>query len=300
MEHIVNIFQYLNETYGIQIVIKDFSRCIFKNQYFSALSGFESHSNCFCSYIKSNSFAQMHCVECSNIKLYNKIASNENLWQPFWGVCYGGVKEYVVPIVINHTVYGALIAGEFACDAERKQSSFARLEQKYGFDPGRLELLYAKSVSGRFMPGGKAIPSILQLCANHIAEALDSLSDSEKNTFPKNTRIILNSAITYISAHLKTKILIKDIAAYCHCSESTLSHCFRESMEISIGQYIILKRLSKAKRILADRSGIPIAEVAEKCGFGSTEYFSNFFKQSTGISPAEYRRQCQLKSNENR
>lgn len=50
MEHIVNIFQYLNETYGIQIVIKDFSRCIFKNQYFSALSGFESHSNCFCSY----------------------------------------------------------------------------------------------------------------------------------------------------------------------------------------------------------------------------------------------------------
>ncbi len=46
-------------------------------------------------------------------------------------------------------------------------------------------------------------------------------------------------------------------------------------------------RLSLAKRLLR-YSDYGIKEVAARCGFGSVAYFSNFFKQKTGVAPSQF------------
>ena len=53
--------------------------------------------------------------------------------------------------------------------------------------------------------------------------------------------------------------------------------------------YILNLRINKAKKILASQD-IPIAEVADECGFSDLAYFSRTFKKQTGVSPSQYRR----------
>jgi ligand-binding sensor protein len=128
---------------------------------------FGFHNNPYCEYIKSNLAAGTHCVEVSHIDLYNRIVNAPDISAPFWGVCYCGVKEYVVPIVSNNTVIAAIVAGVFPCEADRIQSSFDRIIRKYDFDKARLETLYNESFSVN-PPMHDAVLSMLHLCAEHL------------------------------------------------------------------------------------------------------------------------------------
>ncbi len=48
------------------------------------------------------------------------------------------------------------------------------------------------------------------------------------------------------------------------------------------------RRLEKAKQLLTDH-GVPIGEVASRCGFSSQANFYNYFLRHTGMSPTTYR-----------
>lgn len=298
MNRILNFFYYLRDSLGFKLTIKDFAHVMFTSRDFASLRNFESHANSYCMYIKSTSEAHSHCVEISNIELYNKIYCAKNQREPFFGTCYCGVREYVVPIVSNHIVLGAILVGQYPCESGRLVSSFERITDKYDFDRARLETLYNQNFAGK-EPPNEAILGILQICADQIASYLSEFLDFERPNKPGSNQVLINTALTYIHANLpKGKITISDIASHCHCSESTLSHCFSENMGISIGKYILMRRISKAKRLLSC-GNLPILTISEKCGFGSAEHFSNSFKLQTGVSPANYRSQLQQKSNEN-
>ena len=298
MNRVINFFYYLRDTLGLHITIKDFAHVIFSNRELAALRNFGSHTNSYCMYIKSNSRAYAHCAEVSNIELYNKIYCSKNQSEPFFGTCYCGVREYVVPIVNNHIFLGAIIVGHFPCDKNRLNSSFDRITDKYDFDRAHLEALYNSNFSDN-QPPDEAILGIIQICAEQIASYFSEFLDVEHQNKHGNNQVIINTALTYIHANLPNgKITLSEVANHCHCSESTLSHCFSENMGISIGKYILLRRISKAKKLLS-YGNLPISTVSDKCGFGSAEHFSNAFKQQTGVSPANYRAQLQQKSNEN-
>lgn len=53
-------------------------------------------------------------------------------------------------------------------------------------------------------------------------------------------------------------------------------------------KYLGMLRLNKAKELLAT-SSLPIARISELCGFQSAYYFSKKFRESTQMTPSEYR-----------
>lgn len=298
MERIIKYFQYLNDQYGIRVTVKDFAHVLFKNRHIAAFRRFETHNNAYCEYIKSMDLARTHCVEASNIELYNKIAAAKDPHAPFWGICHCGVKEYVIPIVANHLVLGAVLVGQYPCDTKRRNSTFDRISTKYDCDRRQLETLYNTSFS-HAEPPREELLLMLGLCADYIAIRLSEFADPRKPGRSGSDQILINTAITYIHANLsRGKLSLSEIAHDCHCSESTLSHCFRKIRGISIGQYILRHRVGRGKKLLME-SNLSISTVAEKCGFGSPEHFSNAFKKLVGVSPANYRYQLQEKSKEN-
>jgi transcriptional regulator GlxA family with amidase domain len=50
------------------------------------------------------------------------------------------------------------------------------------------------------------------------------------------------------------------------------------------------KRVSAASDYLLD-SNLTIEQIAQKCGFSDPDYFRRVFRQHTGISPGDYRRE---------
>lgn len=72
---------------------------------------------------------------------------------------------------------------------------------------------------------------------------------------------------------------------------SYLSSIFKEYYQVSLGDYVIKKRIEEAKRLLS-HPGMMVKDVAEYVGYSDPLYFSKAFKKVTGISPREYVKHC--------
>lgn len=82
---------------------------------------------------------------------------------------------------------------------------------------------------------------------------------------------------------------IKDLAERAGLSESHLRQLFRRYAGLSLGRFILGKKLDYAKYQLAC-SEKRIAEIAAGCGFANIYVFSAFFRRNTGESPLRFRK----------
>lgn len=70
-------------------------------------------------------------------------------------------------------------------------------------------------------------------------------------------------------------------------SVSRFSELYRKAYNISPVNDVIEQRISSAKKLLLSGQ-VSVSQVADMCGFNSINYFSKFFKASTGYAPSEY------------
>lgn len=102
------------------------------------------------------------------------------------------------------------------------------------------------------------------------------------------------SVIRFIKNHYREPITVDTILHANPMSRRSLERKFRETLQISIVEYIRQLRLNTARELLAETDN-PITLVAEKSGFSTYNYMNHVFRSMTGISPSEYRKQCGLK-----
>lgn len=100
--------------------------------------------------------------------------------------------------------------------------------------------------------------------------------------------INLAKAVTYIEKHFDEKIKISFLANISNYSERQFIRVFKEAFNSTPTEYIINIRIKNAKQLLA-ASNYSITEIAYRCGFSDSNYFSRTFKKETGISPTHYR-----------
>jgi len=80
------------------------------------------------------------------------------------------------------------------------------------------------------------------------------------------------------------------LAAEMGLSESALRRRFKqESGGLAIHEFVVLNRLGKAKTLL-ETTDLPLHEVADLCGYGSTASFARQFHDHALMPPGEYRR----------
>ena len=99
---------------------------------------------------------------------------------------------------------------------------------------------------------------------------------------------LMHRAKKYIETSFCEHISTTDIAKSIDLSESRLRVLFAAVYGVSPHKYLTDVRISAAKEMLWDND-IPLLEIAEKCGFGSQQYFNDTFKKTVGISPGKYR-----------
>lgn len=98
----------------------------------------------------------------------------------------------------------------------------------------------------------------------------------------------------YIHAHFQEQISVESLAESLHLNRSYLSTLFRAHSGMSIMQYLQHYRILHAITLL-ERSNKSIKEIASDVGFSDAMYFSRLFKKHTGMTPSEYRIDCQSK-----
>lgn len=288
MDQLIDSMLYIENKLNISFTIKDFIGSIFELPSGARLKQkFNKHDNGYCMYVKNNSEAYHHCVEVSNFRLYQKMLNLEHPEEGFFGVCWCGVREFVLPLQYRDSIVGALIAGPFPCAPERAESSFKRIAMNYEIDPDRLRSKYQEHICSRADFDEEALP-LLRLISARMSMILDSYNELPGYCGAKRQHRILSSAINYINRNTDQKLTIPIIASICNCSESTLSHLFQKTFGTGVAEYIHNLRIANAKRALL-YTDKPILHIARSCGFCSAAHFSNAFRKSTGMTALEYR-----------
>jgi AraC family transcriptional regulator len=95
--------------------------------------------------------------------------------------------------------------------------------------------------------------------------------------------------VAFIEEHLGSDIGIGTLAALAGYSPDHFARLFKQSFGLSPYQFILQRRVERAKALLRDRSH-SIAEVAMLCGFASQAHFHTTFKARTGVTPGVYRK----------
>ena len=93
----------------------------------------------------------------------------------------------------------------------------------------------------------------------------------------------------FVEAHLDGDITLEVMARTCGASAEHFLRMFKVSLGLSPYQYVISRRVERAKQLLLDdRSSL--ADIALSCGFSHQEHLSRMFRRVTGSTPGRYRR----------
>ena len=97
--------------------------------------------------------------------------------------------------------------------------------------------------------------------------------------------------LRYIEQHYAEEITLADLAASANVSKSECLRCFKQSMQTSPYKYLVEYRLLQAAMLLKS-SNENIAGIANRVGFQLVSHFSKCFREKTGQTPTQYRRQA--------
>jgi AraC-like DNA-binding protein len=97
------------------------------------------------------------------------------------------------------------------------------------------------------------------------------------------------AVLNYIEKHMDSRISNKLLADKGNMAENSFARLFKESVGLSIQQYIKRKRIDKAL-ILMHHDCTSIDAIAQECGFSDRSHFSRVFREVLNTSPANYRK----------
>lgn len=104
----------------------------------------------------------------------------------------------------------------------------------------------------------------------------------------KNAKLV-QEVVAFVRERLHESVTLREAAERFSFSPNHLGVLFKEETGSNFSDYVIQLRMETAQRLLAD-TRLKIYEVADRVGYRYLPYFSRQFKETTGMTPLEYRR----------
>ena len=113
-----------------------------------------------------------------------------------------------------------------------------------------------------------------------------AIYDDEHMQTESDEMSLFQNILSYVENNLEESLTLDQIAGNFFVSKYYIAHLFKDTLGISLHQYIIKKRLAECRSAIV--SGGSITEIYEKYGFGDYSSFFKAFKKEYGMSPKEY------------
>lgn len=128
------------------------------------------------------------------------------------------------------------------------------------------------------------------ICSGLIYQYILEFYHTAKSTEEgKDRSSLLMPVLNYIDDNYSKDFPMTVLAELAGITPQHLCRVFKETMHMRPNEYLMMCRLSEAKRLLKF-SDIPVAEIGRQMGFSDAGYFSTVFRRHEKISPAEYRK----------
>lgn len=233
----------------------------------------ESHS-AFCRMLHGNAKARLRC-QFTDRDAFERVRHTGKI---YLHTCCFGLWKVICPLCRNGMPVGYLMMEQGKEDDGERARGILTLSLPYAPDSEALTEGLAKlpSLSRETV---SALSRLLFLCAEQ-AVSLAAVSAPAPD--------LTESVIRYINRNIGQKLTVARLCGAFHCSKSTLMNLFRKKCGMTLGEYLVDRRMAIAKELL-QYSEEPIGVIALKCGFPDQGYFSKVFSARVGCSPTAYR-----------
>ena len=192
-------------------------------------------------------------------------------------LCHAGIRETITPIRFEKTIIGYILFGQYRIAGTEKDVRAYAAEngldaQALQSDYERLTVLTEKQVT--------ATCEILQSCilqfwlSDAILLKQDGLAERLK---------------AFIEENLHEPLTAKELCKNFFLNRQQLYAIFRENFEIPVKQYVLERKILRAKHLLSTTE-LSVTAVAEQTGFSDYNNFIQRFKKIVGTTPMQYRK----------
>jgi AraC family transcriptional regulator len=99
----------------------------------------------------------------------------------------------------------------------------------------------------------------------------------------------LCAVVEYIEEHLEASPTLEQIAAVARLSPYHFARQFKRATGLPPHQYVIARRVERARQLLQGGAELSLAEVAADAGFSDQSQLSHHFKRLVGVTPGRFR-----------
>lgn len=185
------------------------------------------------------------------------------------------------------------------------QALLASVAQQAGHDSSRIEIrnrfqvrdpelefvanaihreIEAGQPSGRLYTEGLVIAMVSRLIAQH-----SSVSQPPRPLAGTLSGHRLKQVLAFIEDQLAEDLSLDQIASSANLSPSHLKSLFRQAMGLPVHQYVIQRRLERAKALIT-QDNLTMAEIAAATGFAHQSHLARHIRRATGLPPNVIRR----------
>jgi AraC family transcriptional regulator len=143
--------------------------------------------------------------------------------------------------------------------------------------------------------GGRlAAESLANLLAVHLLRHVSAPRRPERGPDGALPRGRLRAVVEYIEEHLDAGPTLEQIAAVARLSAYHFARQFKAATGLPPHQYVIARRVERAKQLLQGRGDLSLAEVALHAGFSGQSVFCLHFKRLVGVTPRQFRMSARI------
>ena len=128
------------------------------------------------------------------------------------------------------------------------------------------------------------------ICIDNLKISLYEQRMAEEHEPKEQGERVIIGITRYLQEHLEEEVSLSVLAEEFHLNPQYISQLFKNEIGVGFLAYLTNIRMEKAKKLLLSTS-FPIAEIAQKTGYGDYRVFTKVFKKAEGITPSQYGRE---------
>jgi AraC family transcriptional regulator len=184
------------------------------------------------------------------------------------------------------------LVGRVAADAFGLDPAGLRVPPLDGLDLPHLRAAMGTvgaELTARGAGGPLAAESLANVLAVHLIRHVLTPRQPSRRRAGTLPRARLRAVVEYVEEHLDGSPTLEQLAAVARLSPNYFVSQFRRATGLPPHQYVIARRVERAKQLLQTGSDFSLAEVAAHAGFLDQSQFSHHFKRLIGVTPGQFR-----------
>lgn len=221
----------------------------------------------YCSMVQQLKILDKPC-HCSDNDILSKCKNSGKLESH---ICHAGLCDSAMPIIKKEVVTGYVIFGRIRTTHSPQNNIY----YPDALNKEVLDRLYNK------------LPYFTDKQISCLADFIPRILF--QNAIEIENDDFFNRITEYIENNINKAITVKSLCSKFYISKNHLYEAFHSHLNTTVNEYIVNKRIEKAKELLRNTTE-PVYKIAEETGLENYTYFCKLFKKKEGITPSEYRR----------